>query len=738
MNNEELHIMLETLKQKKKFRDIDVEKFRNVLDSARMEYDSFSFDSAPFLAPIKNEGDGSLSARPGRRENLWGRVLSSRIMVPSLAAGAVAAVIVVSLLFLPSSRRSADHAVCSFAYGAVTLHRGDAVLTVNAGTELLRGDRVVTGERSCADVVIDDMVKIRVRSHTSLLVSRILGHDADTSMNLDVNVDKGTVLFSFKKLGKGDIATVRTPTSVAGVRGTSFGVEVREDRSVRYEVLEGKIRVRNHVDVSDTAAGPDSGDLQGRVDRILEQESVTVSSNQVCTVGSDAGERLVREVRAAVKRSMATGTELHADALQGDRPVVLSAEESGTRMLSDLRAISTPRTENRNAVPVLELSIAASPDTASIKVNGDYRGKGNVTVVTESGVHTIEVSEKGYLPQTIQKQFSPGENSVAVRLERDSGRFSIREWASGASSSMLFTISHRGVLVNVTKSGMVEAVGESRVLWKRNLNSHLTAVPAWDNERMYCATGNEMITALSLADGRTQWSYKIEGILIFGSAVELDGDSLFAGTSRGNVYRFSRNGRKLWRVSFDGGIFSSPFVSGDTVFVPVQDGNLYRVNRMNGQVSGKINTGKIIGSSRIVRGSRLYLANYHGEVLCYNHELDTIEWRYRTGGNVIIATLLDEGSLYVINAGGTVYSLTLEGGLRWRTDLGRNVKAEPVIHGGSIYAVTERALYTIDKHSGHVTWSYVMKNFPATGVAVSGDNLFIGTENKGIIVLRKD
>jgi outer membrane protein assembly factor BamB len=738
MNNDELHIMLETLKQKKKFRDIDMERFRNVLASARVEYDSFSFDPAPFLAAIKHEGSSSKSVRPERHEGLWGKILSSRIMVSSLAAGAVAVILVVSLLFLPSSRQPADHAVCSFAYGAVTLHRGDTVLTVNAGTELLRGDRVVTGERSCADVVIDDTVKIRVRSHTSLMVSRILGREAGTSMDLDVNVGKGTVLFSFKKLGKGDIATVRTPTSVAGVRGTSFGVEVRDDRSVRYEVLEGKIRVRTHVDVSDTAAGPDNRNLQDQVDRILAQGSVTVSSNQVCTVGADAGERLVREINTAVKHSIASGTALNADALQVARPDVLSAEETGTRMLSDLRAISTPRTENRSAAPVLELSIAAFPDTASIKVNGDYRGKGNVTVVTESGVHTIEVSEKGYLPQTIQKQFSPGENNVAVRLEHDSGSFSLREWAAGASSSMLFTISHRGMLVNVTKSGMVEAVGENRVLWRRTLNSHLTAVPAWDSERMYCATDNEMITALSLADGRTQWSRKIEGVLIFGSAVELDGDSLFAGTSRGNVYRFGRNGRKVWRVSFDGGIFSSPFVGGDTVFVPVQDGNLYKVNRMNGQISGKINTGKIIGSSRIAHGSRLYLANYHGEVLCYNHELDTIEWRYRTGGNVIIATLLDEGSIYVINAGGSVYSLTLEGRLRWKTDLGRNVKGEPVIHGDSIYAITERALYTIDKHSGHVTWSYVMKNFPATGVAVSGDNLFIGTENKGIIVLRKD
>ncbi|HON79117.1 MAG TPA: PQQ-binding-like beta-propeller repeat protein, partial [Spirochaetota bacterium] len=137
-------------------------------------------------------------------------------------------------------------------------------------------------------------------------------------------------------------------------------------------------------------------------------------------------------------------------------------------------------------------------------------------------------------------------------------------------------------------------------------------------------------------------------------------------------------------------------------------------------------------------GDRLYLANYNGEVICYNHVRDTVEWRYATGGNVIIATLLDGDRLYVINAGGTIYNLTTGGSLRWKTELGSSIKADPVIRGGNMYAVTERVLYMIDTESGNVKWSYVMEHFPATGVTISDNNLYVGTEKNGIIVLRKD
>ncbi|HON79116.1 MAG TPA: FecR family protein, partial [Spirochaetota bacterium] len=524
MNNDELHIMLETLKRKKKFRDLDLDRFQRVLGAAGSEYESFSFDPAPSLMEIKKEGTGAPSSRPVMKDGMVRQLFSMRYALPSLAAAAAAAVIVAVFWFMPFSTHQAGRALCSFSYGDVQLHRGNETLAVNPGTEFLHGDRVVTGNRSLADVVVDDATKIRVRSNTSLMISSILGHAKGRPMNLDVRIGKGTVLFSFKKLGKGDIATVRTPTSVAGVRGTSFGVEVLEDRSVRYEVLEGKVRVRPHADVSEVSTESSSA-VQQQVDHVLEQESVTVSSNQVCRIGGDAGDRIVHAVREALKQGTISGATLNVNALQV-RPAVSSTEESGTRMLSDVRAISTRENKNIKNTAVIELAVDVFPESAGVRIDGDLRGKGDVAIITAPGIHTIEVSEKGYVPKTIQKRFTPADRSISVRLERDSGRFSFRDWAARASSSMLFTVTHAGMLVNVSRSGKIEAVGKHGVIWKRDLHSHLTAVPSWDRERLYCATGNERITALSLADGRSLWVRKIEGILLFGSAVEPAGDSL--------------------------------------------------------------------------------------------------------------------------------------------------------------------------------------------------------------------
>ncbi len=78
---------------------------------------------------------------------------------------------------------------------------------------------------------------------------------------------------------------MRTPTSVAGVRGTSFGVSVSENRDVRYEVLEGKIRVHGRIALD--AEGPRdeaAREVLAGVERRLAERAVAVEANEVCEV----------------------------------------------------------------------------------------------------------------------------------------------------------------------------------------------------------------------------------------------------------------------------------------------------------------------------------------------------------------------------------------------------------------------------------------------------------------------
>ena len=54
---------------------------------------------------------------------------------------------------------------------------------------------------------------------------------------------------SVAKLGKSNKWTVNTPTAVAGVRGTVFGINVNSKKKNEVAVFEGEVEVKNKKNV---------------------------------------------------------------------------------------------------------------------------------------------------------------------------------------------------------------------------------------------------------------------------------------------------------------------------------------------------------------------------------------------------------------------------------------------------------------------------------------------------------
>jgi hypothetical protein len=61
----------------------------------------------------------------------------------------------------------------------------------------------------------------------------------------------------------------------------------------------------------------------------------------------------------------------------------------------------------------------------------------------------------------------------------------------------------------------------------------------------------------------------------------------------------------------------------------------------------------------------------------------------------------------------------------------------PAFRDGQLHIAAGRALYVIDGASGSVRWSYVMGSAPTTAVTVSGGSIIVGTEENGLLVLRR-
>jgi hypothetical protein len=122
--------------------------------------------------------------------------------------------------------------------GEVTVRPVDGTPEVSGVTDmpLEEGDVVVVAEDASAEVALDGGSLITVREKSELKIEKAAKGDSTFFLSI------GSLLAKISKLGTARLR-VRTPTAVAAVRGTEFGVEVDGDDSHVGVFDEGKVEV---------------------------------------------------------------------------------------------------------------------------------------------------------------------------------------------------------------------------------------------------------------------------------------------------------------------------------------------------------------------------------------------------------------------------------------------------------------------------------------------------------------
>jgi len=172
---------------------------------------------------------------------------------------AVAAALIISFGCAKKAEQAAENAgtllkaTISLAMGTVTILRDGVPGAIKAAvnTQLLPDDMVVTGPASRMNIVIENSGVIQIGANSKVVMSTLL-KKSDGTADQKVLVKAGRVILGLKKLQKDSVFDVETPTAVAGVRGTSFMVNVseEEDNAFPYFVkLDDQKRVKTEVAV---------------------------------------------------------------------------------------------------------------------------------------------------------------------------------------------------------------------------------------------------------------------------------------------------------------------------------------------------------------------------------------------------------------------------------------------------------------------------------------------------------
>ncbi len=129
---------------------------------------------------------------------------------------------------------SAQESLIEYFEGEVTVLRGDEEFLVDFGEPLYSGDLVATGRRSLAVVRLNDSAQVKLRENTQLWIDSVMENAA-------VRLDSGGVFARVTGF------EVKTPTVVAGVRGTEFfvayGRTVEEEPDLWLCVNDGVVEV---------------------------------------------------------------------------------------------------------------------------------------------------------------------------------------------------------------------------------------------------------------------------------------------------------------------------------------------------------------------------------------------------------------------------------------------------------------------------------------------------------------
>jgi hypothetical protein len=114
------------------------------------------------------------------------------------------------------------------AVGTASVERGKAKLTPIPGLQLLSGDRLVTGKDGQLSLSFIDDTRFSVGPNSVISVDQFDYNRTTQTGNFVTKVNRGSLAVVSGQIArsKQDAMKVRTPTSLLGVRGTRFIVEV--------------------------------------------------------------------------------------------------------------------------------------------------------------------------------------------------------------------------------------------------------------------------------------------------------------------------------------------------------------------------------------------------------------------------------------------------------------------------------------------------------------------------------
>jgi hypothetical protein len=131
---------------------------------------------------------------------------------------------------------------------------GGVWMPVSKGTSLPPGSAIKTERETIVDVYLgaQNGPTLRVTGETTVSIDTLnyTGSGEDAVSETKLNLQDGRILGSVRKLGQASKYEIKTPTGVAGIRGTDYDISTRKNAAGNYESI--------YIAVNGTIVGADT------------------------------------------------------------------------------------------------------------------------------------------------------------------------------------------------------------------------------------------------------------------------------------------------------------------------------------------------------------------------------------------------------------------------------------------------------------------------------------------------
>jgi len=275
-------------------------------------------------------------------------------------------------------------------------------------------------------------------------------------------------------------------------------------------------------------------------------------------------------------------------------------------------------------------------------------------------------------------------------------------------------------LISIVKAPEPVSLVPLRPVWTLALNSYLTEPPAYDQARAYFAIEGDRVVAYDLLSGSRVWLIESRPLLPLVAADDLvyvveanaltaqkaaDGGVawrasltdtfatrpgagrgwLVGVTKKGSITAFrASDGHVMWQRDIDSPPHGPPTIVPGRVYLPTADGRVIATDLESGAPIWERKVGGLPGEI-LALGERVYAGSTDTFLYCLLAKDGRIDWRWRTGGDIVGAPVADARSVYFVSLDNVLRALNqVSGGQRWLKALPFRATSAPQLAGGTV------------------------------------------------------